>query len=219
MAHKEIIFMKQLIINLRNNQTATKFVLWVVFVFNVYAMIDLFFMNDSFIGVLERLRMFTNISNILAFITVGLFILKQNEKPWYKYLAVISLVAILMTGIIYHALLADPNMSFQNHVVHTINPALYPIFYYLLVRPSIKFYHAWVSLILPLFYFGIILAIGPWTNWYPYNFMDPTLPNASLGSVLVFCLGVLFPVIVVFTLILISLKRLLENAINKGSSN
>src|SRR5690554_5469546 len=156
--------MRQLINNLRNNQTATKIVLWVVFIFNVYAMIDLFFMNNSFMGVLERLRMFTNISNILAFITVGLFILKQNEKPWYKYLAVISLVAILMTGIIYHALLAEPNMSFQNHVVHTINPALYAVFYYLLIQQSIKLYHVWISLILPMLYFGIILVIGPWTK-------------------------------------------------------
>jgi len=207
--------MRNFILNLRQNRRATKTIAGFIFIFNVYAMIDLFFLNETFLKVFTRLRMFTNISNIIIFIVVGLYLLNLNNKKWYKYLAVIGLVAILMTGIIYHALLAEANMDFQNHVVHTINPALFAVFYYLLIHQSIKIYHVWVSLILPLFYFGIILLIGPWTNWYPYNFMDPTQPGQSLGSVLMFCLGVLFPVIVVFTTILVGLKTFLEKSLQK----
>jgi len=205
--------------NLRQNDKTTKTIAGFIFIFNVYAMIDLFFLNETFQEIFTRLRMFTNISNILVFVIVGLYLLNLQDRKWFKYLAVIGLVAILMTGIIYHALLAEPNMTFQNHVVHTINPALYAVFYYLLIQQSIKLYHVWISLILPMLYFGIILVIGPWTNWYPYNFMDPTAANQSIGSVLIFCLGVMFPVIVIFTMLLVLLKNFLENLLNKRGSN
>lgn len=202
--------------SIRDNKKITKTIAGIIFIFNVYAMIDLFFLNESMVKVLERLRMFTNISNIIVFVVVGLYLLNIHQKKWYKYLAVIGLVAILMTGIIYHALLAEPGMSFQNHVVHTINPALFAVFYYLLIQEGIKLRHVWVSLILPTLYFGIILAVGPWTNWYPYNFMNPTYGNQSLGSVLIFCLGIMLPVIVLFTVLLVLLKNFLEKLINKG---
>lgn len=202
--------------SIRDNKKITKTIAGIIFIFNVYAMIDLFFLNESMVKVLERLRMFTNISNIIVFVIVGLYLLNIHQKKWYKYLAVIGLVAILMTGIIYHALLAEPGMSFQNHVVHTINPALFAVFYYLLIQEGIKLRHVWVSLILPILYFGIILAVGPWTNWYPYNFMNPTYGDQSLGSVLIFCLGIMLPVIVLFTVLLVLLKNFLEKLINKG---
>lgn len=202
--------------SIRDNKKITKTIAGIIFIFNVYAMIDLFFLNESMVKVLERLRMFTNISNIIVFVVVGLYLLNIHQKKWYKYLAVIGLVAILMTGIIYHALLAEPGMSFQNHVVHTINPALFAVFYYLLIQEGIKLRHVWVSLILPTLYFGIILAVGPWTNWYPYNFMNPTYADQSLGSVLIFCLGIMLPVIVLFTVLLVLLKNFLEKLINKG---
>lgn len=202
--------------SIRDNKKITKTIAGIIFIFNVYAMIDLFFLNESMVKVLERLRMFTNISNIIVFVVVGLYLLNIHQKKWYKYLAVIGLVAILMTGIIYHALLAEPGMSFQNHVVHTINPVLFAVFYYLLIQEGIKLRHVWVSLILPTLYFGIILAVGPWTNWYPYNFMNPTYGNQSLGSVLIFCLGIMLPVIVLFTVLLVLLKNFLEKLINKG---
>lgn len=202
--------------SIRDNKKITKTIAGIIFIFNVYAMIDLFFLNESMVKVLERLRMFTNISNIIVFVIVGLYLLNIHQKKWYKYLAVIGLVAILMTGIIYHALLAEPGMSFQNHVVHTINPALFAVFYYLLIQEGIKLRHVWVSLILPTLYFGIILAVGPWTNWYPYNFMNPTYADQSLGSVLIFCLGIMLPVIVLFTVLLVLLKNFLEKLINKG---
>jgi hypothetical protein len=202
--------------SIRDNKKTTKTIAGIIFIFNVYAMIDLFFLNESMLEVLERLRMFTNISNMIVFVVVGLYLLNIHQKKWYKYLAVIGLVAILMTGIIYHALLAEPGMSFQNHVVHTINPALFAVFYYLLIQEGIKLRHVWVSLILPTLYFGIILAVGPWTNWYPYNFMNPTYGDQSLGSVLIFCLGIMLPVIVLFTVLLVLLKNFIEKLINKG---
>ncbi|WP_025724650.1 Pr6Pr family membrane protein [Acholeplasma granularum] len=211
--------MTKFINKIRSDMKLTKIIVGIIFIFNTYAMIDLFFLNETLTETLHRLRMFTNISNIIIFIVVGLFLMNQHQKKYFKYLSVIGLVAILMTGIIYHALLAEPNMSFQNHVVHTINPILFPIFYYLFVTPSIKLYHMWVSLILPLIYFGIILLIGPWTNWYPYNFMNPTYSDQTLGSVLIFCLGILFPVILLFTAILVLLKNILESRLNKNGLN
>ncbi len=204
-----------LVLKLRTNQNVSRWFVGFIFLFNIYAMLDLLFFNESFLKTLQRFRMFTNISNIIIFVVVGLFLLGKKDKKWFKYLSVIGLVAILMTGIIYHALLREPNMDFQNHTVHTINPIFYALFYYLLIDKPIKLYHFWVSLILPILYFGIILLLGPWTNWYPYGFMNPTLEGQSLQSVLIFCLVLLLPVISIFTFGLLSLKVYLEKVINK----
>ena len=160
--------------------------------------------------------MFTNISNILIFVILVLYLAGFKDKNWFKYLAVAGLVAILMTGLIYHFIVkGDDVMDFNGHVVHTFNPILYPIFYFLLVTPGIKLKHFWVSLVLPVIYFTVILIQGPFTGWYPYGFMDPSLPGKSLLDVLVFCLVILLPVIAIFTLGLIYLKNLLEKAVNK----
>ena len=94
-------------------------------------MIDLFFLNESMVKVLERLRMFTNISNIIVFVVVGLYLLNIHQKKWYKYLAVIGLVAILMTGIIYHGCIdqrifkhsfkyLEVNLKNSSHNVETV---------------------------------------------------------------------------------------------------
>lgn len=198
---------------IRNNPTYLKILFLITFSFSSYSMLNLID-NKSFIDLLERLRMFTNISNIIVFIILVLYVFKFDKKWWFKYLAVIGLVSILMTGIIFHLFVSDGNVNFSGHIVHTINPILYPLFYFLIITPSIKLKDFWVTLILPLLYFLIILLLGPFTNWYPYDFMNPTLEGKDLLSVLSFSVGLLLPVISVLTLILIYLKTLLEKKIN-----
>ncbi|MBN3490525.1 Pr6Pr family membrane protein [Acholeplasma equirhinis] len=200
---------------LRENDKARLSIAGFVGLVHLYGVIQMFF-NEYFLEVFERFRMFTNISNILIFVILVLYLAGFKDKNWFKYLAVAGLVAILMTGLIYHFIVkGDDVMDFNGHVVHTFNPILYPIFYFLLVTPGIKLKHFWVSLVLPVIYFTVILIQGPFTGWYPYGFMDPSLPGKSLLDVLVFCLVILLPVIAVFTLGLIYLKNLLEKAVNK----
>lgn len=195
---------------LRSNQLLKTSIVSIILAIHGYAVLQMFF-NEEFLDFFVRLRMFTNLSNILAFVSVLLFVLKVDKKPFYKYFSVVALVSILMTGIIYHALLSDGAMDINNHFVHTFAPIAYPIFYFLFVTPSIKLRNFWVTLIFPLTYFVVILIQGSFTNWYPYGFLNPTLPNASLSSVLVFCCLILLPVIAVFTLFLVFLKNLIEN--------
>ncbi|WIF87890.2 hypothetical protein [Acholeplasma laidlawii] len=66
--------------SIRDNKKITKTIAGIIFIFNVYAMIDLFFLNESMVKVLERLRMFTNISNIIVFVVVGLYLLNIHQK-------------------------------------------------------------------------------------------------------------------------------------------
>ncbi|MFA5693128.1 MAG: Pr6Pr family membrane protein [Acholeplasmataceae bacterium] len=198
---------------IRNNPNYLKTLVLITFSFSVYSILNIID-NPSFISFLERLRMFTNISNILVFVILVLYMFSFEDKWWFKYLAVIGLVAILMTGIIFHLFVSDGNVNFSGHIVHTVNPIMYPLFYFLVITPSIKLKHFWVTLILPLIYFLVILLLGPFTNWYPYDFMNPTLEGKNLLSVLSFSVGLLLPVISVLTLILIYLKSLLEKKIN-----
>lgn len=62
--------------------------------------------------VLDRLRMFINIFNMIVFVVVGLYLLNIYQKKWFKYLVVIGLVVILMIGIIYYVLLVELGMLF-----------------------------------------------------------------------------------------------------------
>jgi len=197
---------------IRNNRNLKTLIFGLAFSFSVIAMFNLVD-NGSFVSLLERLRMFTNISNVIIFVVLVLYAFKLDDKWWFKYVAVIGLVSILMTGIIFHLFVSDGNVDLKGHVVHTINPIMYPVFYYLLITPSIKLKYFWVTLLLPLLYFVVILALGPVTNWYPYDFMNPTLPNKDLLGVLIFCIGILLPVISLLTLLLIYLKSLLENKV------
>lgn len=202
-----------MITKIRNNSNYLKILVLITFSFSVYSVLNLID-NPSLIDFLERLRMYTNISNLLVFVILVLFMFSFNQKWWFKYLAVIGLVAILMTGIIFHLFVSDGNVDFSGHIVHTVNPIMYSLFYFLVITPSIKLKHFWITLIMPLIYFLVILLIGPFTNWYPYDFMNPTLEGKDLLSVLSFSVGLLLPVISILTLILIYLKSLLEKKIN-----
>jgi len=201
------------ILKLRSNDKVRFIIAGIIWLVHLYGVVQMFF-NDDFLEIFNRLRLYTNISNILIFVVVTLYLTGYKDKNWFKYFAVIGLVAILMTGIIFHTLVSDGDVNFDGHIVHTINPILYPIFYFLLVTPGIRLRHFWVSLILPTVYFTVILSLGPWTHWYPYGFMDPT--KSSLLQVIGLCIGLLLPVIAIFTLGLLALKKWMEKAVNKA---
>lgn len=194
---------------IRTNPKIKYSIFMIIFAFFFYGVLQMTF-EDTFLDILLSLRFFTNLANILIFVIGTLYLLKYNNHRYYKFIAMIGLVAILMTGIIYHTLIKSGPMNFDNHVVHTINPILYAIFYFIFLEDKIKLRDFWVSLIFPLIYFIVILIQGSLTNWYPYNFLNPTYGDNTLMSVLIFCVGLLLPVISVFTVGLIYLKHLFE---------
>ncbi len=201
---------------LREHTVSRKTIAGIVFAFAFYAVIKMFF-EPSIIDALTNFKYFTNISNLLIMVVLGLYLFNFDEKPWFKYIALIALVNILMTGIIYHLLVngisSFGSVSFDGHIKHTLNPVLYPIFYYLLVTPSVKISKFWVTLVFPLIYFLFFVAFGQFIE-PPYKFMNPYATGNSLIGVLTFCLLVLLPVIAVFTIGLMALKQYEEKKVN-----
>lgn len=203
------------IVALRNNVKMRKVIAGIIFAFALYSVVKMFF-EPSFMDVIANFKYFTNISNLLIMVVLGLYLFDFQEKNWFKYIALIALVNILMTGIIYHLLVNGISqfgqVTFDSHIKHTVNPVLYPIFFYLLVSPSVKLSKFWVTMIFPLAYFLFFVAFGQIIE-PPYNFMNPYANGNTLISVLTFCLLVLLPVIAVFTLGLMALKRWEEKKI------
>ena|SRR5690554_1345914 len=202
-------------LTLRNNDKIRLLIAGVVGIVHFYGVLQMFF-NEDFFELFNRLRMFTNISNIFIFVVLVLYFTGHKDKKWFSYVSTAALISILVTGIVYHVLLNEGNMTFDGHIVHTVNPLIYSIFYFLLVANPIKIRHFWIGLVLPVIYFSIILIQGPFTAWYPYNFMDPTLPGKTIVTVLTFCLIYLLPAIAAFSIALIYLKNLYEKAINRS---
>ena len=107
---------------------------------------------------------FTTQSNLLLTITLLLFLLKKHDKKIVNYLAFITLVNILITAIVFHTLLVPymTNINFMHHVLHTINPILYVIFYFIFFDYKIPINKFWISLIYPLiFMFLVYVLIEP----------------------------------------------------------
>lgn len=166
---------------------------------------------------------FTTQSNLLLTITLLLFLLKKDHKKFVNYLAFITLVNILITALVFHILLVPymTRINFMHHVLHTINPTLYIIFYFIFFDYKLPLNKFWISLIYPLVFmasvyifiepiFGDLIEITApsyESARYVYPFLDPNnYPRETLG-LLYFNLGLLGPIIAVFAYGLLYLKK------------
>lgn len=156
---------------------------------------------------ISDLRYFTNLSNLIVFITVLLVFINRHDQKWFKYLALISLVNITMTGLIYHIMLASPPIAFQSHLTHTFTPILYVLFYFTCVDETVKPKQFWISLVFPLVYFLFFMITGPYTGFYPYWFMN--VAEYGIGEVMKFVGLFLLPAIALMSWIFIFSKNLL----------
>ncbi len=169
---------------------------------------------------------FTTQSNIIITVIALLYLLNQESKPWFKYLAFIALVNIFMTGIIFHILITPymSGVSFLNHLLHTINPILYIAFYFLILKDFITQKKIWLGLIYPLIYVAFVfLLVEPIFGdlldqqlpdfvgaRYVYPFLDPREYEQGFRGLLLFNLGIVTPLIVAATSLMIFLKTQFE---------
>jgi hypothetical protein len=169
---------------------------------------------------------FTTQSNLFITVVALLYLLKQDDKPWFKYVAFIGLVNIFMTGVIFHVLLTPfmGGVSFLNHVLHTINPILYVLFYFFILPNHITQKTLWIGIIYPLLYVCLVfLLIEPIFGdlldtqlpdfvgaRYVYPFLDPREYEQGFKGVILFNLGIITPIILAITSLLIYLKSLFE---------
>jgi hypothetical protein len=169
---------------------------------------------------------FTTQSNIFITVIALLYILKQESKSWFKYVAFIALVNIFMTGIIFHVLITPfmGGVSFLNHLLHTINPILYILFYFLILKDYINQKKIWVGLIYPILYVAFVfLLVEPVFGdlldqqlpdfvgaRYVYPFLDPREYEQGFKGLILFNLGIVTPIIILATSLMIFLKSRFE---------
>lgn len=169
---------------------------------------------------------FTTQSNIIIFLVSLTQILKPTKGKIFKLFAFIGLVNISLTGIIFHILLTPfmSHVSFLNHVLHTINPLLYILFYFICIHDYVPIKRFYYSLLYPLFYMVFVYTIvspifGDMLERvvttfesarYVYPFLDPRTYNSGVSGLLLFNLGLLAPLIAIFAFLLAYLKVIFE---------
>ncbi len=124
---------------------------------------------------------FTIQSNLLVGVATLLLALRfDRSSTAFAVLRLSGLVAITITGVVFHAVLAQTLDlkswdAVGNQLVHTVVPVM-AIVGWLLVGPrklaSARI--AWLSLIFPICWLAFTLIRGAIVHWYPYPFIDVT---------------------------------------------
>jgi hypothetical protein len=107
-------------------------------------------------------------------------------------------VAITVTGIVFHAVLAQTLDlkswdAVGNELVHTVVPVL-AVAGWALIGPRRRFSRriAWLSLIFPVCWLAFTLIRGAIAHWYPYPFIDVTQLGYGLTAVNCVWMALLF---------------------------
>jgi hypothetical protein len=124
---------------------------------------------------------FTILSNLIVGATTLLLAVKPAQTSTvFKTFRLIGLVAITVTGIVYHVALAsvldlDGIHQLGNQLVHTIVPLLTVIGWVAFgPRGLTSARIAWLSLLFPFCWLAFTLIRGAAIHWYPYPFIDVT---------------------------------------------
>jgi hypothetical protein len=121
----------------------------------------------------------TVLSNLIVGATTLLLAIKPDLKSAiFRAFRLTGLVAITVTGIVYHVALADffevaGIHKFGNQLVHTVVPLLAVIGWVAFgPRRLTSVRIAWLSLLFPVCWLAFTLSRGAVTHWYPYPFLD-----------------------------------------------
>lgn len=135
-------------------------------------------------SLLSHIHYFTILSNYLAALCLSamafpsLRALNFFRKPVVQGSAA---TAIIITGIVYHLLLAGSwhpvgLMAVSNLIVHSIMPVIYPLIWFRFQDHQIHSFAVPATwLLYPLGYFVYALLLGIIRHHYPYFFIDPTV--------------------------------------------
>lgn len=150
--------------------------------------------------VLNLFTFFTICSNLLVGLASALLVIRPDRRSTaFDVLRLTGVVAIAVTGVVYHLLLAglvelSPVGALSNLLTHTVVPLL-GVVGWLLFGPRGR--TSWrvvaLTLVFPLGWLAFTLVRGPLAGgWYPYPFLD--ISELGLGTVLLngFGIGVVF---------------------------
>jgi hypothetical protein len=124
---------------------------------------------------------FTIQSNLLVgAATLMLALRLERRSTAFAVLRMSGLVAIIVTGIVFHAVLAQTLDlkswdAVGNELVHTVVPVM-AVVGWLIIGPRglVSRRVAWLSLSFPVAWLGFTLIRGAIADWYPYPFIDVT---------------------------------------------
>jgi hypothetical protein len=138
---------------------------------------------------------FTIQSNLIVGGTALLLALKPDRSAAvFRVFRLIGLVAITVTGVVYHVALSrildlEGWHQLGNQLVHTVVPVL-AVAGWLMFGPrrltSARI--AWLSLLFPLAWVAFTLIRGAVVHWYPYPFID--VMSLGYGKVALNCFWV-----------------------------
>jgi hypothetical protein len=129
--------------------------------------------------VFNLLFYFTIESNIIIAVTTLLLAIRVRRwSALFRYFWLAGIVSILITGIVYHAVLAR-NAHFvgvgavANQLLHTAVPVL-ALVGWLVFGPRNRFTWSLValSLVHPAVFLAVTLVRGAMIDWYPYPFLE-----------------------------------------------
>lgn len=163
--------------------------------------------NDR--GLVEQFSFFTIEANLVfgAVLVLSAVLPRQRLPRWWDHLRGALAFYLVMTGLVYALLVAPPgevwslNITWTNWALHRVAP-LFAVADWLLVVMTIRgrWMRPLVWLIYPLAFLIYSWIRGAITGWYPYDFLNPTLPG-GWGAVLVTTLIVLIAFLIVSVIV------------------
>ena len=174
----------------------------------------------------EYFAYFSIVTAIIAglfLITTGFGLLLNFEDTKWVEISRLSLaVALIVVGVVYHALLADVANDVRdgdyawpvlpNEIIHTYAPILAALEYLISIkafRIRLKAF-LWVA-VFPLTWLVLSIIRGLLTNWWPYWFINPN-GEAGLGGMLTY-IGAITVFFLVLGVGVLALKQLLRTLI------
>jgi hypothetical protein len=125
---------------------------------------------------------FTVLSNMFVAVVMLLLVARRNRPlKWEPELRGSAVVALVAAGLLHAMLLGGlPAASGQvvNRLLHIVVPALAVLEWVLVAsRRSPRWWATFAGILFPSLFFGYTLIRGAFVGWYPYDFVDPTLPG------------------------------------------
>jgi hypothetical protein len=130
--------------------------------------------------------------SIVTAIVAGLFLITTSfgllldieDTKWVEIARLSMAVALIVVGVVYHALLADVANDVRdgdyvwpvlpNEIIHTYAPILAAIEYLISVRAfRIRLRSFLLVAVFPLTWLVLSIVRGTTTNWWPYWFINP----------------------------------------------
>lgn len=138
--------------------------------------------------------------SIVTAIVAGLFLITTSfgllldieDTKWVEIARLSMAVALIVVGVVYHALLADVANDVRdgdyawpvlpNEIIHTYAPILAAIDYLISIKAfRIRLRSFLLVAVFPLTWLVLSIIRGTMTNWWPYWFINPNGESGLFG--------------------------------------